>query len=125
MLEVFENYLVFKKRKNSDVNGISEYFLLREYGGDIEKAKEDNKSNFGCWHCIDCTDMYYSTGCEGCSHGIMLDRALGLSNAIGEEFKKMVMKDIRESGFKGHIEDISLLDKNDNRRYKRWVGKKW
>ena len=70
LLQVFDSYLDFENREDKKVNGFSKEMvdlIIERYGSfEIEKWKDDQESNIGCWNCIHCTDCESCYDCRHC-----------------------------------------------------------
>ena len=59
--EIFKDYNDFLKRKNKDINGVSEEFAKAH-----PYYEADNETNTSCWECSDCSDCSWCVGCSHC-----------------------------------------------------------
>lgn len=60
--EIFKNYDEFLKRKDKDINGVSDGFAKSN-----PNYEEMNPTNKGCYDCSDCSGCYRCYDCSDCS----------------------------------------------------------
>lgn len=80
---VYKDLNEFKKRKNQTLNGVDKLFVesFAEIDGisfveEYLKISEENKTNQGCWNCLD------STNCIDCNNLIGCDNLTSKSYLI-------------------------------------------
>lgn len=69
-MRVFKDYKDFLENKKIGENGVTQDFLNKFYGGNINKAQADNKNNKNCFNCeyCNCFNCDYCDYCDYCDN---------------------------------------------------------
>lgn len=67
-MRVFKDYKDFLENKKANENGVTQYYLDKYYGGNLELAQKDNESNMNCFNCDNCNYCNNCIECNNCNN---------------------------------------------------------